>query len=79
MAISSTTQSSSGIFRAIQGALDVFSGVNKARGVSENLNPPAELDVTFSMSDKDFIEWKRQKVQDYNKYYGDIEPSQSLS
>jgi hypothetical protein len=79
MAIQSSTQSSSGIFKAIQGALDVFSGINKARGVSENLNPTPELDPSFSMSDKEFIEWKKQKQGDYNKYYGEIEPSQTLA
>ena len=79
MAINQTSPSGAGIFKAIQGALDVFSGVNKARGVGENLNPDPQSEVKFSMSDKDFIDWKRDQQEKYNKYYNEIEPSQAIS
>ena len=79
MAINQTSPSGAGVWKAIQGALDVFSNVNKARGVGENLNPTPEDEVKFSMSDEDFIKWKRSAQDTYNKYYNEIEPSQSLS
>lgn len=79
MAINQTSPSGAGIWKAIQGALDVFSNVNKARGVSENMNPSPEAEVKFSMTDQEFIAWKREATDKYNKYYNDVEPSQALS
>ena len=79
MAINQTSPSGAGIWKALQGAMDIFSNVNKARGVDENLNADPEELVEFSMTDEKFIDWKNDAKDKYNKYYGDVESSQTLA
>ena len=79
MALNSTSPSGAGIWKAITGALDVFSNINKARGVSEDPNPLAEDEFSSTLSDKKIIELTQGWKDGYGKYYGDIEPSQTLA
>ena len=79
MAINQTSPSGAGIWKAIQGALDIFSNVNKARGVSEDPNPTPEDEFSSTLSDKKIIELKRGWTDTYSKYFNEIEPSQSLA
>lgn len=79
MAINQTAPSGAGIWKAVQGALDVFSNINKSRGVVEDPNPSPEDEFSSSLSDAKIIELKRNWTDVYNKYYNDIEPSQTLS
>ena len=79
MAINQTSPSGAGIWKAITGALDIFSNINKARGVSEDPNPLPEDEFSSTLSDKKIIELKRGWTDTYSKYFNEIEPSQSLA
>lgn len=79
MAINQTSPSGAGIWKAIQGALDVFSNVNKSRGITEDADPISEEEFSSDLSDEKIIELKRGWTDVYNKYYADIEPSQALA
>ena len=79
MAINQTSPSGAGIWKAITGALDIFSNVNKARGVSEDPNPLPEDEFSSTLDDKKIIELKNGWTDAYSKYYNEIEPSQTLA
>jgi len=78
MSLSTNPEQSRGVFGAIQGALDIFSDINKSTGVSENTNPQPEDVYTSKMDDTEIIglvsEWKKT----YAVYYSPIEKSQQL-
>lgn len=64
---------------AIKGALKLFSGINKAQGVSENQNPQEIDKYESSYSETEVIELIAQWKRDYNVYDGDVKPSQELA
>lgn len=79
MALNGTQAQSNGIFGAIKGAMNIFSGINKTGGVSEDPSPEPIDEYESSLSEKEVIDLKRQWQKDYTQYYGDVEPSQKLA
>lgn len=79
MALGDSTAPSSGIWNSIKGAVGLFSGLNKAEGVSEDNNPTPEDEYESKMGDKEIIDLISQWRRDYQPYYSDIESTQKLS
>jgi hypothetical protein len=79
MALGDTTAPSSGIWNAIKGSLGIFSGLNKAEGVSEDKNPIPESEYESKMTELEITQLISQWKRDYTPYYSDIEATQKLS
>lgn len=80
MALQNSTASSSGVFGAIKGALNIFSSVNKAEGVAENKNPTPIDEYESKMSDVEILALWSVWKDNYRKYYLEgIESSQTLA
>lgn len=79
MALNTTRESSSGVFGAIKGALDIFSNINKAKGVSENSNPTPIDEYESTMTEEEIQSLTSQWKHEYATYYAPIDDSQRLS
>lgn len=76
MSLNQSGAPSSGIWNAIQGAMGLFSGINKTEGFAEDANPTPEDEFESKLSDEKIVELTSQWKRTYNTYYQDIEPSQ---
>lgn len=79
MALEGSTSTSNAISNAIKGALNIFSSLNKAEGMSENNEPEQFDEYESSLQESDIIKLKSTWQQAYNRYYNDVEPSQKLA
>lgn len=79
MALNDTRAPSSGVWTAIKGALNIFSGINKAEGVSENTSPTPEDEYESSYSELEVTELVGQWKRSYTPYYSEIETTQKLA
>lgn len=80
MSLQSTTASASGVWGAVKGALNIFSGVNKAEGMSENQNPTPVDEYESSFTEEEVLALVGVWKDSYRKYYMDgVEASQTLS
>lgn len=71
---------SSGVWGAIKGALNIFSGINKTEGAGEGTQPTPINEYESSFSDLEIIELVRQWRDSYRTYYNDgVESSQTLA
>lgn len=79
MALEQTTAASSGIWGAVKGALSIFSGINKAQGVTENTNPDPIDEYESSYSEIEVISLTTKWKRTYESYYGEVEPTQRIA
>lgn len=80
MALQTTGAPSSGVWGAVKGALNIFSNINKAEGMSENKNPTPIDEYESKYNDLEVLALVSQWKDKYNKYYKDgVETSQTLS
>lgn len=80
MATNLTMAPSSGIWGAIKGALNIFSGINKTEGGGEGASPTPINEYESSFSETEVVELIRQWRDSYRTYYNDgVESSQTLS
>lgn len=80
MALNRSTESASGVYGAVKGALNIFSSINKAEGVSENQNPTPIDEYESTLSEQEILDLVGQWKSNYRKYYLDgVESSQTLS
>jgi len=80
MALNPTTAPSSGVWQSIKGALNIFSSVNKAEGMSENKNPTPMSEYASDLSDQEILDFVSIRKDKYRKYYMDgVEASQTLA
>ena len=80
MSLQSTTAPSSGVWGAIKGALNIFSGINKAEGMNENKNPTPIDEYESTFTELEVVELTNQWSAQYKKYYMDgVESSQTLA
>lgn len=80
MALQTSAAPSSGVWQAIKGALNVFSGINKATGFSENSNPTPIDEYESTFSDQQILDLTSQWKDSYRTYYLDgVEASQTLA
>lgn len=79
MSLATNPEASSGVLNSIKGALDIFSSLNKAQGVSENTNPQPIDEYESTLDETEIISLISQWKKDYNVYYNPIEQSQKLA
>lgn len=79
MALNGTGAQSNAVFNAIKGAMNIFSGINKAKGVSEDPSPEPIDEYESTLDEKEIIALKSEWQKTYNQYYANIEPSQKLA
>lgn len=79
MAIFPTPESSKGILDSIKGALGLFSDINKADGVTENLNPVPKDEYESDLSELEIVKLIKEWKNDYAAYYINIAKSQELA
>ncbi len=80
MALQDNTAPNRGILGAIKGALNIFSGLNKASSSEkDNLNPTPIDIYESSYGEMEVIALVRAWKERYTKYYNDIEPGQKLA
>lgn len=80
MATNLTGAPSSGIWGAVKGALNIFSGINKTEGAGQGEQPTPINEYDSSFSEVEIIELVRQWRDTYRTYYNDgVEASQTLS
>ena len=80
MALQDTTQASTGIWGAIKGALNIFSGLNKAGSAEkDNFNPTPIDEFESDFTELEVNQLVRGWKERYEKYFNDIEPGQKLS
>jgi hypothetical protein len=79
MGLNTNPESSSGIMNAIKGALNIFSGLNKAEGVSENSNPQPRDIYDSKLGEEEILKLVSEWKGTYSVYYKDVEASQKLS
>lgn len=71
---------SSGVWGAIKGALNIFSGINKTEGAGQGEQPTPVNEYESSFSEQEIVELTRQWRDTYRTYYNDgVESSQTLS
>lgn len=79
MALTSTPESSGGVFNAVKNALGLFNDTNKANGLDENTNPtPADI-YESSLDEAEIKRLTSQWKRDYSVYYDAVEKGQKLS
>lgn len=80
MALQRSTEASSGVWGAIKGALQMFTGINKSEGTFENMNPTPIDEYESSYSEMEVNSLTSQWKNSYNAYYKDgVESSQALA
>lgn len=80
MALQDTTTPGSGIYGAIKGALNIFSGLNKTSSSQKDNFNPTPIDIyESSYSELEINALVRTWKERYEKYFNDIEPGQKLS
>lgn len=79
MSLEGSASQSNAVYSAIKGAMNMFSGLNKTRGVSEDPQPELFDEYESTLSESEIIELKSHWQKTYDKYYEDVEPSQKLA
>lgn len=79
MSLATTPEGSRGVFEAIKGAMDIFSNINKANGVSENPNPTPTDEYESDLDELEIIKLVSEWKKSYAIYYAPIEKSQETS
>lgn len=81
MSLQTTTAPSSGVWGALKGALNIFSGINKTDGsVGENKNPTPIDEYSSATPDIEIISLTGQWKDKYRTYYlAGVEASQTLA
>lgn len=79
MSLNTNPAGSSAVFNAIKGALNMFSDINKAGGVTENLNPIPTDEYESTLDEEKLSELVSQWKRTYASYYAPIYDSQKKS
>ena len=76
MGLSTSPESSGGIWSAIKGSLGLFSDQNKAQGTVENQNPLPQDEYESTLDEKEIMDLVREWKKLYATYFTDIEKGQ---
>lgn len=79
MALNTTGAPSAGVRDAVEGALGVFSDVNKTGGLNETNSQEPQDEFESQMPDDKIIDLVSNWTSTYNAYYADIEGSQKIA